>query len=48
MKETIFDPLRKKDVARTPEEEVRQKTILWLHQAKGYSLNLMMSDIISL
>lgn len=44
MKETIFDPLRKKDVARTPEEEVRQKTILWLHQIKGYSLNLMMSE----
>ncbi len=44
MTETIFDPLRKKYVARTPEEVVRQKTIIWLNQKKGYSLNLMMSE----
>lgn len=41
---TIYDPLRKKNVARTPEEEVRQKMILWLNQVKGISLNHMMSE----
>ena len=33
--DTIFDPLRKIDVARTPEEEVRQSTIAWLNDEKG-------------
>lgn len=43
-RETIFDPLRKRDVALTPEEGVRQKMIMWLHQKLGFSLNLMMSE----
>lgn len=41
--ETIYDPLRRKQVALTPEESVRQKTIIWLTN-KGYSQNLMMSE----
>ncbi len=43
-KATIFDPLRKIEVACTPEEFVRQKVILWLNREKGISLNLMMSE----
>ena len=31
----IFDPLRRKYVARTPEEEVRQAVIAWLRDSKG-------------
>jgi len=34
----LFDPVRKKDIKLTPEELVRQLTILYLHHAKGYSL----------
>lgn len=41
--ETIYDPLRRKNVALTPEEGVRQKTIAWLIN-KGFSQNLMMSE----
>lgn len=44
MREMIFDPLRKKDVALTPEEGVRQRMIGWLHQRLGFSMNLMMSE----
>lgn len=40
----MYDPLRKKEVADTPEEGVRQKMILWLNQKKGISLNHMMSE----
>ncbi len=31
----IYDPLRRKMVARTPEEEVRQAVIAWLRDVKG-------------
>ena len=31
----IFDPLRKKFVPRTPEEEVRQAVIAWLRDSRG-------------
>ncbi len=44
MQETIFDPLRKKHVALTPEEQVRQYFIKWLNSEKGYPLNLMASE----
>ena len=30
----IYDPLRRKWVARTPEEEVRQRVIAWLRDVK--------------
>ena len=40
----IFDPLRKKRVALTPEERVRQFFIQWLTQERGYPLTLMMSE----
>lgn len=44
MRQTIYDPLRRKEVAMTPEEEVRQKMIIWLNVRLGFSLNLMMSE----
>lgn len=37
----IFDPVRRRWVALTPEEEVRQQTILQLHNHYGYPLELM-------
>lgn len=40
----IYDPLRKKNVARTPEEEVRQQVISWLHESCGVSLMRMESE----
>lgn len=43
-RDTLFDPLRKKDVARTPEEEVRQKVIAWLRDVQGFSPSLMESE----
>lgn len=36
----LFDPVRKKDIQLTPEELVRQLTILYLHHEKGYPLGL--------
>lgn len=39
--ETIFDPVRKRHVALTPEEWVRQQTIAMLHDSYGYPLELM-------
>ena len=42
--DTIFDPLRKIDVARTPEEEVRQSVIFWLNAEKGIPLVMMASE----
>ena len=42
--DTIFDPLRKIDVARTPEEEVRQSVISWLNAEKGIPLVMMASE----
>ena len=41
---TIYDPLRKKEVAHTPEESVRQDLITWLNKEIGVSMNLMMSE----
>lgn len=37
----IFDPIRKKYVALTPEEYVRQQTILYLINEKGYPIGLL-------
>jgi len=44
MKETVFDPLRKKEVALTPEERVRQWFIGVLQQM-GVPLHMMMSEV---
>lgn len=44
MQETIFDPLRKKHVTLTPEEEVRQFFIKWLNKDRGYPYQLMASE----
>ena len=40
----IYDPLRRKWVARTPEEEVRQSVIAWLRDTKGVPVGLMESE----
>ena len=37
----VLDPVRRRWVALTPEEEVRQQTILLLHRRYGYPLELM-------
>ena len=42
---TIFDPLRKKNVARTPEEEVRQWFIGVLRDSLGVPEHMMMSEV---
>lgn len=42
--DSIYDPLRRKMVARTPEEEVRQAVIAWLRDARGFSEGLMESE----
>ncbi|MEG0518590.1 MAG: type I restriction enzyme HsdR N-terminal domain-containing protein [Bacteroidales bacterium] len=44
MRETVFDPLRRKRVALTPEEAVRQYFIEWLHKERNYPLTLMTSE----
>ena len=44
MEGTVFDPLRKKHVALTPEEQVRQFFIHWLNKERGYPLQLMASE----
>ena len=41
MKGKIFDSVRKKYVALTPEEEVRQFLIKWLHEIKKVPFSLM-------
>jgi hypothetical protein len=41
MKAVIFDPVRKKKVALTPEEGVRQQLIGFLSNILGYPINLM-------
>ena len=43
--QTIFDPLRKKDVALTPEERVRQWCIGVLFENLGVPLHMMMSEV---
>lgn len=40
----IFDPLRKTDVALTPEEQVRQNVIAWLHTEMGVPMVMMASE----
>lgn len=40
----IFDPLRKTDVALTPEEQVRQNVIGWLHTEMGVPMVMMASE----
>lgn len=40
----MYDPLRKKEVADTPEEQVRQHIITWINLDRGVSLNVMMSE----
>jgi len=41
MKETVFDPIRKQNVANTPEEGVRQWLIKLLSSELNYPLHLM-------
>ena len=41
---TVWDPLRKKDVALTPEENVRQWFIRYLNTGMQVPLHLMMSE----
>ena len=43
-REEIFDPLRRKRVALTPEERVRQFFINWLNKECHYPLTLMASE----
>ena len=40
----LYDPLRRKWVARTPEEEVRQSVITWLRDVQGFPTGLMESE----
>lgn len=40
-KREVFDPIRKKYVALTPEEYVRQQTLLYLTNQKGYPVGLI-------
>ena len=40
----IFDPIRRKRVARTPEEEVRQQLIAWLVAEKRVPQTMMRSE----
>ena len=42
---TLFDPLRRKEVAATPEEQVRQWFITVLGGAMGVPAHLMMSEV---
>ena len=44
MRGVIFDPLRKKEVAATPEELVRQNIIHWLNIDKKIPLIMMASE----
>lgn len=44
-RQTIWDPLRKKDVALTPEERVRQWCIEGLSQNMGVPMHMMMSEV---
>lgn len=40
-RQLVFDPVRKRAVALSPEELVRQLLILYLHREKGYPLSAM-------
>ncbi|HIT48379.1 MAG TPA: type I restriction enzyme HsdR N-terminal domain-containing protein [Candidatus Coprenecus stercoripullorum] len=44
MEGKLFDPLRQKEVAATPEETVRQRTISWLNEDRGIPLSMMASE----
>lgn len=44
-KKEIFDPLRRRYVACTPEEEVRQRFVAWLVEALGYPPHLMANEV---
>jgi len=44
MKTTVFDPLRRKEVPLTPEEDVRQQLIRWLNSDRGVPMTLMASE----
>ena len=44
-RKTIWDPLRKKDVALTPEERVRQWCIGVLASRMGVPMHMMMSEV---
>ena len=41
----VFDPLRDKYVALTPEEFVRQHFTAWMHDARHYPTSLMANEI---
>ena len=43
--DTVRDPLRKKEVALTPEESVRQWFIGLLHKSQGVPMHQMMSEV---
>ena len=45
MMDTVFDPLRRKEVALTPEERVRQWFIGVLRDSAGVPQHLMMSEV---
>lgn len=40
----LLDPLRKKNVTATPEEQVRQWFIMQLHTEFGIPMHMMMSE----
>ena len=44
-KRSIFDELRQRYVALTPEEEIRQKFIHFLIKEKGYPKNLLANEV---
>ena len=44
MEQTVFCPLRRKRVALTPEENVRQQLIRWLVDNKGYPIGLLAAE----
>lgn len=44
MEDKLYDPLRRKYLDRTPEEQVRQLIIQWFNEDKGVSYNRMMSE----
>ncbi len=41
----VFDPIRRKNVALTPEELLRQLVLLYLLEVKGYPANRIRSEI---
>ena len=44
-KQLIYDPIRRKNVALTPEEWVRQQFIQFLINEKGYSSSLLSNEV---